>query len=320
MAPSLNKQDHDPKKPEQLEGSKVGAGDGPVAQPVARVEDIASLYQELLQTHARMKENAHRRTIALATAAHRLKTPLAIISGYIELLLNQKAGPLVPRQQEILLESHDNCERLKRFIQDFLTYSALETGAVVLKMESNDLNSCLEEVYELWLPRFQKKGVALYLSPGYRFEPFMFDSFKVEEVASNLLENALKFTPTGGSVWMSAEMHFWDRRHRHEHWGPNEKRHRIDPSPNSVRVTVSDTGPGIKPEFHSEIFDDFFRVPGASETSEGSGLGLAIARRVVQAHRGKIWVESEVGAGSKVSFLLPLRHEPVESSLLETTA
>ena len=310
------KPDQESKSRPSSEGSPPKSGSKPGSHE-AGVSDISSLYQELLQTHARMKENAHRRTIALATAAHRLKTPLAIISGYIELLLNQKAGPLVARQQDILQESQENCDRLKRFIQDFLTYSALETGAVTLQIESGDLNLCLEEVYELWLPRFQKKGVALYLSPGYKFNPFLFDSFKIEEVVSNLLENALKFTPAAGSVWMSAELHFWDRRHRHEHWGPNEKRHLVDASPNAARVTVSDTGPGIKPEFHSEIFDDFFRVPGASETSEGTGLGLAIARRLVQAHGGKIWVESELGAGSKISFILPHNHQ--NDSLQEET-
>lgn len=274
--------------------------------------DVSRLYRDLLQTHARMKEGAHRRTIALATAAHRLKTPLAIISGYIELLLNQKAGPLVPRQQDILEESRENCQRLQRFIQDFLTYSALETGVVALKLEAGDLNTCLADVYELWLPRFQKKGVALYLSPGVRFQPFRFDPFKIEEVVSNLLENSLKFTPAAGSVWISAEKRFWDRRRQQEHWGPNERRNHTDTGPNAVCVTVSDTGPGIKPEFHVEIFDDFFRVPGVSETSEGTGLGLAIARRLVQAHGGKIWVESEFGSGSKVSFLLPLHDHPLE--------
>lgn len=304
--PQPPKPDRNPKNRSASEGAPARTDSNPSTVTDSGVNDVSRLYQDLLQTHARMKEAAHRRTIALATAAHRLKTPLAIISGYIELLLNQKAGPLVQRQQDILQESHENCERLTRFIQDFLTYSALETGAVTLKPEMGGLNACLEDVYELWLPRFQKKGVALYLSPGYTFKPFLFDSFKIEEVVSNLLENALKFTPTRGSVWISAELHFWDRRHRHEHWGPNEKRQRADASPNAVRITVSDTGPGIEPEFHSEIFDDFFRVPGVSETSEGTGLGLAIARRLVQAHGGKIWVESELGAGSKVSFLLPL--------------
>jgi signal transduction histidine kinase len=272
--------------------------------------ELPRLYQELLQTNLRMKEEAHRRTIALATAAHRLKTPLAIISGYIELLLSQKPGPLIGRQLQILEESQANCERLQRFIQDFLTYSALETGAVSIKLELGEINQCLADVYELWLPRFQKKGVALYLPPGAKLEPFYFDPFKIEEVVSNLLDNSLKFAPVGGSVWMSADKHFWDRRSRLERWGPNERRRQNSPSPNAVRVTVADTGPGIEPEYHLEIFDDFFRVPGVGEASEGTGLGLAIARRLVQAHGGKIWVESEPGAGSKVSFLLPLAAPP----------
>jgi signal transduction histidine kinase len=186
----------------------------------------------------------------------------------------------------------------------------LETGAVAVKFELGDIDNCLADVYELWLPRFQKKGVALYLSPGVKLEPFHFDPFKIEEVVSNLLDNSLKFTPIGGSVGISAGVHLWDRRSRIEHWGPNERRRDNSGEPNAVRVTVADTGPGIDPEYHLEIFDDFFRVPGVSETSEGTGLGLAIARRLVQAHGGKIWVESEPGSGSKVSFLLPLSPHP----------
>jgi signal transduction histidine kinase len=268
--------------------------------------DLPRLYQELAQANVRLEEESQRRTIALATAAHRLKTPLAIISGYIELLLSQKAGALVERQLQILEDAQENCLRLQRFIQDFLTYSALETGSVAIKAELGDLNACLAEVYELWLPRFQKKGVALYLPAGAKLEPFKFDSFKIEEVASNLLDNSLKFTPEGGSVWLSAERHFWDRRSRHDFPVPIEQRKLNSGEPNSVKVTVADTGPGIEPEYHQEIFHDFFRVPGVSESSEGTGLGLAIARRLVQAHGGKIWMESEPGSGSKVSFLLPL--------------
>ncbi len=269
-------------------------------------DDPQTQYKELLKANTRLQEEAQRRTIALATAAHRLKTPLAIISGYIELLQSQKAGALVPRQLEILQDAQENCSRLQRFIQDFLTYSALETGSVTIKPELSDLNACLAEVYELWLPRFQKKGVALYLTAGAQLEPFVLDSFKIEEVVSNLLDNSLKFTPEGGSVWLSAERHFWDRRSRHDFRGPIERRKRNLGEANSVKVTVADTGPGIEPEYHQEIFHDFFRVPGASDSSEGTGLGLAIARRLVQGHGGKIWVESEPGSGSRVSFLLPL--------------
>jgi signal transduction histidine kinase len=306
--------DRSRKGPPPQENQSPRQSEGLPGSGEVRSADLQSQFQELLQANARLREDAHRRTIALATAAHRLKTPLAIISGYIELLLSQKPGSLIHRQLEILKDSHENCERLQRFIQDFLTYSALETGAVAIKFELGDLNNCLADVYELWLPRFQKKGVALYLSPGVKLEPFHFDPFKIEEVVSNLLDNSLKFTPVGGSVGISAGLHHWDRRSRIEHWGPNERRRKNCAEPNSVRVTVADTGPGIDPEYHLEIFDDFFRVPGVSETSEGTGLGLAIARRLVQAHGGKIWVESEPGSGSKVSFILPLTPHPGKES------
>lgn len=271
--------------------------------------NLARQYQELLQANGKLQEETHRRTIALATAAHRLKTPLAIISGYIEVLLSQKTGPLVERQLQILDDARENCERLQRFVQDFLTYSALETGSIAVKLDEGDIQACLIEAYELWLPRFQKKGVALYLASGSGIPPFKFDSFKVEEVVSNILDNSLKFTPLAGSVWLSAEPHFWQRRSRQDNWAFEERRGSVVSVPNSVQVTVADTGPGIEPEYHQEIFNDFFRIPRRDETAEGTGLGLAIARRLVQAHGGKIWVESEPGAGCKVTFLLPFEPE-----------
>ena len=137
-------------------------------------------------------------------------------------------------------------------------------------------------------------------------------SFKVEEVVSNLLDNSLKFTPAGGSVWLSAEPHFWERRGRQDQWRFEDRRRDSLSAPNAVRVVVADTGPGIEAEYHQEIFNDFFRIPRPNESHEGTGLGLAIARRLVQAHGGKIWVESEPGAGCKVSFLLPWEPAPTD--------
>jgi signal transduction histidine kinase len=97
----------------------------------------------------------------------------------------------------------------------------------------------------------------------------------------------------------------WERRSASKPVGGGERRRQALNIPNAVKVSVSDTGPGIPPEFHMEIFDDFFRLPG-NEAAEGMGLGLAIARRLLQGMGGKIWVESEPGAGSKFSFLIPL--------------
>jgi len=263
-------------------------------------------YSELLDAFERLQAENHRRTVALGTAAHQLKTPLAIIAGYIELLLTEKAGALSDRQRQILQESQFNCKRLQQFIQDFLSYSALETGHLSTDFEVGNLAACLSELYGYWLSSFQKKGVALYFPSPKKLPLFPFDGDKVQHVVSNLLENSLKYTPAGGTVWLAAEPYFWERRSRGEHPGLEERRMAAVTLPNAIRVAVSDTGPGIAPEYQQEIFDDFFRLPNTAKEQGGMGLGLAIARRLVLAHGGKIWVESEPGSGSIFSFLLPL--------------
>lgn len=264
-------------------------------------------YVDLLNNFQRLQEENHRRTVALGTAAHQLKTPLAIISGYIELMLTKKPGAINERQQQILQESQINCTRLRQYIEDFLSYSALETGKLALKYGANDLNACLSELYSYWLSSFQKKGVALYL-PAHSLVPtFAFDYDKLQHVVSNLLENALKFTPVGGTVWLTTEPHRWERRSQQETRFTHDRRRAPLDSPNAVRVSVSDTGPGIAAEYLQEIFDDFVKLPQAGDPVGGMGLGLAIARRLVQAHNGKIWAESELGSGSTFSFLLPLK-------------
>lgn len=261
-----------------------------------------------------METAIHQRTIALATVAHELKTPLAIIAGYVELLLSQKVGPLNDRQRRILGESQRSCERLQKFIKDFLVYSKLEAGKVHLKLEVGDLNACLSEVCGFYLEKFATEGVALYFPVNHMLEPLAFDWFKMQQVISNLLENALKFTPRGGSVWLTAEPHVWDRRSREDTLFSPERRAGSRVVVNAVRVTVADTGIGIAPEYHQEVFDDFFKVPG-QEDRGGSGLGLAIVRRLVHAHEGKVWVESEPRAGSKFCFLLPLQAKAREAFL-----
>ena len=277
--------------------------------------DDASGYMELLGALQRLQDETRRRSVALGTAAHQLRTPLAIIAGYVELLLTKKAGPLNDRQRQVLEEARFNCTRLQGFIQDFLSYSALETGHLTMKFEVGDLNACLREVYSYWLSPYQKKGVALYFPAQTELPPFPFDYDKVQHVVSNLLENSLKFTSAGGTVWLIAEPYVWERRSRQPR--PNgvsgaagglvERRRQATTAPNALRVTVSDTGPGISPEYHQEIFDDFVKLSPRNEEAGGMGLGLAIARRLVLAHAGKIWVESETGSGSAFSFLLPLK-------------
>ncbi|MGA9640669.1 MAG: HAMP domain-containing sensor histidine kinase [Terriglobales bacterium] len=253
-----------------------------------------------------LRDRFRKTTNALASAAHDLKTPLAIMNGYIELLQSQKLGPLNERQQEIMGDMSSNGQRLQHLIQDFLTYAVLETGELRMQFAEGDMNACLSEVCRIWSNRFQERGLALYFLANDKVTPFPFDGPKVQRVISNLLENACKYTPEGGTVWIHAEPHMWERRALAKSPGKSERRRQAVTAPNAMKVSVSDTGPGIRPEFHQEIFDEFFRLPG-NEATEGMGLGLAIARRLLQAMGGKIWVESELGAGSKFSFIVPLK-------------
>src|SRR5579864_3665133 len=261
--------------------------------------------ENLLQEYKELRERFQRTTNALASAAHDLKTPLSILNGYVEVLHSEKLGSLNDRQREVLRDMQASGKRLQQFIQDFLTYSALETGGLRMHFEPGNINDCLSEVSRLWSNRFQQKGLALYFLANDKLPIFPFDSPKLERVISNLLENSFKFTPTGGTVWLHAEPHMWERRAASQPSSDERRRQNVT-QPNSVKVSVSDTGPGIPAEFHLEVFDDFFRLP-SNENQEGMGLGLAIARRLVHGMGGKIWVESDAGAGCKFSFLIPYK-------------
>ena len=262
-------------------------------------------FEALLQSFEKLQSESRRRTTALAHAAHELKTPLAIMAGYLDLLLSDKVGPLSERQRQILEDMRANGTRLQQFIHDFLTYSALETGNISMRFEMADLNACLQEVCSFWLHRFHQQGVALYFLANEKLKPFPFDNFKVQHIVSNLLDNALKFTSSGGTVWLNAEPHAWERRAGKSVRVAGDRRKQLTALPNSVRISVSDTGVGIAPEFQQEIFEDFTKAS-HEKNSQGMGLGLSIARRLVQAHGGRIWMESQVGSGTKFSFLIPL--------------
>ena len=286
--------------------SKSEAQPGPDPATQLTVQELLQereiTYRNLLAAYLKLQEVNRQKTVFLASAAHELKTPLAVIKGYYDLLLAGSLGRLTDKQRDILEESKDSCERLVRLVSMFLNYSALESGKLVLQLRENDLRDCLDEVSKRWSEAFQRKGVKLDVNFDPSIPTFRFDYQKVQQAAANLLDNSLKHTPSGGSVTLRAGPHFWERRVAA--MAPVEERRRFRlPRPNSVEVSVTDSGPGIAAEHHQEIFEDFVRV---DRNTSGMGLGLAIAKRLIQAHRGKIWVESESRAGSKFTFLLPM--------------
>ena len=253
----------------------------------------------------------HRRTLALAAAAHELKTPLSICVGYIDLLVSGKLGALQLTQRQALEEMDANLRRLQHFIGDFLTYAALETNSVQLRMEVGPIEPCVREICEIWQPRFQAKQQSFELRVEPGLEVCDFDCSKLQHAISNLLHNAWKYTPEQGSVSVVVKPYFWERRNQQGLLPKPDRRAEATRRPNSVCITVADNGPGVEPEFQLEIFDDFTRAE--NEEVEGVGLGLSIARRIVQGHGGKIWIDSQPGSGSRFRLLLPFAKQQEQS-------
>src|ERR1700688_2109566 len=271
-------------EPEPVDGN--GAPQ-PTVQELLQEREIT--YRNLLAAYLKLQEVNRQKTVFLASAAHELKTPLAVIKGYYDLMLAGSLGKLTDKQRDILEESKESCERLVRLVSMFLNYSALESGKLVLQLRENDLRDCLDEVAKRWHEAFVRKHVRLDTMLNSDLPIFKIDYQKVQQTVANLLDNALKHTLGGGHVTLRAELHFWERRSAEEIQSLERRRERVQ-FPNCIKVSVADSGPGIASEHHQEIFEDFVRV---DRTSSGMGLGLAIAKRLVQAHRGKIWVDSE---------------------------
>ena len=288
----------------EIENADEHAGADPETKLTVQelLQEREITYRNLLAAYLKLQEVNRQKTVFLASAAHELKTPLAVIKGYYDLLLAGSLGRLTDKQRDILEESKESCERLVRLVSMFLNYSALESGKLVLQLRENDLRDCLDELSKRWFEAFQRKGVRFEANIDPSIPTFRFDYQKVQQVAANLLDNALKHTPSGGTVGLRAAPHFWERRVAT--MAPLQERRRFRlPRPNSVEVSVRDSGTGIPAEHHQEIFEDFVRV---DRNTSGMGLGLAIAKRLIQAHRGKIWVESDPNAGSRFTFLLPM--------------
>jgi PAS domain S-box-containing protein len=251
-----------------------------------RTQQLATLNREL-ELRNREVERANRmKSQFLASMSHELRTPLNAVIGFSELLHEETAGPLNEKQRRYIEHVLNGAKHLLQLINDILDLAKVESGQLLLRPEPFPLGEALPEVLSTIKPLAMNKRIQVENRVAAEIHLHA-DRIRVKQILYNLLSNAVKFTAEGGQVWIDAR--------------------RAD---GSVCVTVSDNGIGIPPEEHQAIFNEFYQVGTTTKgVKEGTGLGLAISRRLVEAHEGNIWVESEPGKGSRFSFTVPAAAE-----------
>jgi signal transduction histidine kinase len=242
--------------------------------PVGRLIILRDVTEERLLT--RMRDDL------TSTMVHDLRNPLTIIQGSLELLEAEAPGPLVDDQRQVLAMMRQGLQRMLNLVTSILEGNRLESGQVTLEREPMRLRPLVDEALAIQRVLASDKQLQLHNELAPDLPPVHVDAELIERVLQNLIGNAIKFTPPGGVIRVSAYH---------------------DPSDHQrLTVSISDTGPGIPPEIRSRLFQKFVRGQGAGR---GSGLGLAFCRLAVEAHGGKIWFETANDQGSTFKFTLP---------------
>lgn len=257
----------------QVEVTPVKSPDGQLLGTVTLLPDITHF-----KAVDRMKSDF------VSTVSHEFRSPLATIQMGVELLIEQHQDNMNYEGREMLAAVYEDAQRLNRLVNDLLDLSKMEEGKISMTMQ----DVFVEELVDSAILTLKKQGEAKGVNLTKDIQPDLplieADINKMIWVLTNLVGNALRYTDSGGKITISARVRG-----------------------NRVYISVSDTGTGIPKEYLDKIFEKFVQVKGKNGASGGAGLGLTIAREIVQAHRGRIWVESEAGQGATFTFTIPVK-------------
>ena len=240
-------------------------------------------------------EEDTQRDEVMASIAQELRTPMTSITGYTDLLLGESVGILGAMQRQFLQRVKANIERMGGLLNDLIGVAAIDTGQIRLEPEPIDAVEVIEEAIMGSAAQYRDRGISIQLDLDERLPQIQADRDNMYQILSHLLSNASSVTPNGGTVVVGA--------------------HATSEAPDFVMISVTDCGGGIEPQDRQRVFNRMYRadnplVAGLGET----GVGLSIARALVEAHAGRIWVDSEMGKGSTFTFIIPVAGSPAAAS------
>lgn len=239
--------------------------------------------RELKSALEEVKIINQRKTNFVSSVTHELRTPLTSIKGYASILSAGKLGELPPEAKNRIDKINQHSDELAHLVNELLDISRIESGKVIMKQGLEDLKSIAEEVADILSVQLKEKSIELSINIPAASANVFIDRDQIKRVFINLIGNAIKFTPVKGKISISSK--------------------KIN---KEIQVDVNDTGCGIPEEAQESIFEEFYRVDNLiNQQTKGTGLGLTLVKHIIEAHKGRIWVKSKVGAGSTFSFTLP---------------
>ena len=274
-----------------------------IAQQVALPLKGAMLYQELIETNAKLEKLERLKSEFISIVSHELRTPLTSIKNSLDILRSGRCGDVTEASGKFLSMAMRNVQRLSGIINDLLDLSKIEAGKMDFNFAKANINTVIGYVKTALSEVAKSKGLVLLTDEAENLPDTNFDSQRIEQVLTNLVSNAIKFTPENKSITVSSKLVNAADITVNELFKDQVK----DLSGDYIQVCVKDEGIGIEEKDLLRAFDKFAQIENSlSRKAGGTGLGLPIAKQLLEAHKGAIWCESELNKGSRFYFVIPL--------------
>lgn len=274
-----------------------------IAQQVSLPLKSATLYQEIIETNAKLERLERLKSEFISIVSHELRTPLTSIKNSLDILMSGRCGEITPASEKFLAMAMRNVQRLSGIINDLLDLSKIEAGKMDFHFAPTNINTVINYVKSALSEVAKTKGLNLVTEESQKIPDITADSRRLEQVLTNLVSNAIKFTPEGKTITISSRLVNADDIKVNEYFKDSIQ----NLSGEYVEVCVKDEGIGIESKNLLHAFDKFAQIENSlSRKAGGTGLGLPIAKQLLDAHKGAIWCDSEINKGSKFYFIIPV--------------